>query len=115
MKKIVTSYEEADLDGVASSYAYNEYLNKIGENSDYYIYGTPKKEVLIVCDIFGIKLNGAEEIEENQDVIIMDANNIEEFKFVKPNITPSPLTLAVPKFEDDIKLVHIPWLLVFSE
>lgn len=84
MKKIVTSYEEADLDGVASSYAYNEYLNKIGENSDYYIYGTPKKEVLIVCDIFGIKLNGAEEIEENQDVIIMDANNIEEFKFVKP-------------------------------
>ena len=29
-KRIVTSYEEPDLDGVSSMYAYSEYLNKIG-------------------------------------------------------------------------------------
>ena len=27
-KRIVTSYEEPDLDGVSSMYAYTEYLNK---------------------------------------------------------------------------------------
>ena len=57
-KRIVTSYEEPDLDGVSSMYAYTEYLNKKGINSDYYIKGKPKKEVGIVCDLFKIELSG---------------------------------------------------------
>lgn len=82
--KIVTSYEEPDLDGVSSMYAYSEYLNKKGIATDYFVYGEPKKETRIVCDLFGIKLNGVKEIKDNQDVIIMDTNNVDEFKFVNP-------------------------------
>lgn len=83
-KRIVTSYEEPDLDGVSSMYAYAEYLNKIGTPSDYYIQGTPKKEVGIVCDLFGIELVGNNEILEEQEVVLVDTNNFEEAPFVKP-------------------------------
>ena len=83
-KQIVTSYEEPDLDGVSSMYAYAEYLNKIGRPSDYYIKGNPKKEVGIVCDLFNIELNGLKEISENQEAIVLDTNNLEEVYFLKP-------------------------------
>lgn len=83
-KKIVTSYEEPDLDGVSSMYAYAEYLNKIGIPSDYYIQGTPKKEVRIVCDLFEIELVGSNEILEEQEVVLVDTNNFEEAPFLKP-------------------------------
>ena len=81
---IVTSYEEPDLDGVSSMYAYAEYLNKIGISSDYYIKGTPKKEVGIVCDLFGIELGGRSEILEKQEAVLVDTNNFEEAPFLKP-------------------------------
>lgn len=84
MEKIVTSYSEPDLDGVSSSYAYSEYLNKIGIKSNYFIDGVPKKEVAIVCDLFNIILDGEKQIHENQDVIIVDTNGPEEFSFVNP-------------------------------
>ena len=77
-KRIVTSYEEPDLDGVSSMYAYTEYLNKKGINSDYYIKGKPKKEVGIVCDLFNIELSGLKEISENQEAVVLDTNNLEE-------------------------------------
>ena len=83
-KKIVTSYEEPDLDGVSSMYAYAEYLNKTGILSDYYIKGTPKKEVGIVCDLFNIKLNGLKEISKEQEAIVLDTNNLEEVYFLNP-------------------------------
>lgn len=83
-KRIVTSYEEPDLDGVSSMYAYSEYLNKIGIESDYYIEGTPKKEVGIVCDLFDIKLEGCTGISKENDVVIVDTNNLEEVPFVEP-------------------------------
>lgn len=83
-KRIVTSYEEPDLDGVSSMYAYAEYLNKIGIESDYYIEGCPKKEVGIVCDLFGIDLLGCKEISKENDVVLVDTNNVEEAPFIKP-------------------------------
>ena len=83
-KRIVTSYQEPDLDGVSSMYAYSEYLNKTGIPSDYYINGNPKKEVEIVCDLFGIDLLGCEEILEEQEAVLLDTNNLEEAPFLKP-------------------------------
>lgn len=80
--RIVTSYYEPDLDAVSSSYAYSEYLNKRNRKSDYFIYGTPKKEVQIVTEMFNITLSGSSNIKTNQDVIILDTNNYEEFKFI---------------------------------
>lgn len=82
-KRIVTSYEEPDLDGVSSMYAYAEYLNKIGIPSNYYIKGNPKKEVGIVCNLFNIELNGLKEIYANQEAVVLDTNNLEEVPFLK--------------------------------
>lgn len=85
-KRIVTSYEAPDLDGVSSMYAYAEYLNKIGIPSDYYIKGEPKKEVGIVCDLFQIKLKGEKAINKEQEVVLLDINNLEEvFNFLNPD------------------------------
>lgn len=85
-KRIVTSYEEPDLDGISSMYAYAEYLNKTGISSDYYIEGNPKKEVGIVCDMFKIQLEGAQTISEEQEVVIVDTNNVEEIiTFLNPD------------------------------
>lgn len=81
--RIVTSYYEPDLDAVASIYAYSEYLNKRNRKSDYFIYGTPKKEVQIVTSMFNIPLKGSENIKLNQDIIILDTNNYEEFKYIR--------------------------------
>lgn len=84
MKKIVTSYQEPDLDGVSSMYAYAEYLNKKGIESDYYIYGVPKNEVEIVCQLFDIELKSTEDIQADQEIIIVDTNNVQELKFINP-------------------------------
>lgn len=85
-KRIVTSYEVPDLDGVSSMYAYAEYLNKIGVLSGYYIKGQPKKEVGIVCDLFQIQLEGEECIGSEQEVVIVDTNNLAEVAtFLDPN------------------------------
>ena len=56
MNKIVVTYKNADLDCVASAYAYAEYLTKMGINSSYYISGLVQDEVNIVCKIFNILL-----------------------------------------------------------
>lgn len=85
MKRIVTSYQSPDLDGVSSMYAYSEYLTKIGEESSYFISGEPKQEVKIVCDLFNIKLMGENNIQDNEEVVIVDTNNLEEVPFVNPN------------------------------
>ncbi len=85
MKRIVTSYQSPDLDGVSSMYAYSEYLTKIEEESSYFISGEPKQEVKIVCDLFNIKLRGENNIQDNEEVVIVDTNNLEEVPFVNPD------------------------------
>lgn len=78
--KIVTSYCEPDLDGVACMYAYTELLNRQGEEVEYFIWNKPKQEVNIVCDMFEIELEykKAEEIPENSKFIIVDFNGKEQ-------------------------------------
>ena len=77
MEKIVTSYLDPDLDGIASMYAYAEYLNKIGEKASYAIFGEPKKEVQIVCNLFGITLNLDKREKEKVQYVIVDTNYYE--------------------------------------
>ncbi len=78
--KVITSYNQPDLDGVSCMYAYSELLNKIGEKTNYFIWGKPKKEVLIVCEMFGISLNTlkVKEISKDSDFIVVDLNGKEQ-------------------------------------
>ena len=57
MNKVVVTYKNADLDCVASAYAYAEYLTKTGTNASYYISGLVQDEVNIVCKLFNILLS----------------------------------------------------------
>lgn len=77
MSTIVTSYCNPDLDGVAASYAYSEFLQKTGQQANYYIEGEPKKEVSIVCNLFHIALSPCHEIGNNS-VIIVDTNTVRD-------------------------------------
>lgn len=72
--RIVTSYYEPDLDGTSCMYAYSELLNKLGIESKYYIWGKPKNEVQIVCDIFNIKLDSAKEVSKDDEYVCVDLN-----------------------------------------
>ena len=74
--KVVMSYNEPDLDGVSCMYAYSELLNNQGEDANYFIWNSPKKEVQIVCDIFGIEIKGLKESElsDNCEFIAVDLN-----------------------------------------
>lgn len=79
---IVTSYCGPDLDGVAASYAYAEFLQKTGKDANYYLEGTPKKEVSIVCDLFHISLSSCEKDDSNS-IVIVDTNTIRDIpKFI---------------------------------
>ena len=82
--KVTTSYYEPDIDGVASMYAYSEYLNKRNKKCDYFVYGKPKKEVEIISEMFNIPIKGTNAIRINQDIIILDANDYKQFNFIKP-------------------------------
>ena len=85
--KIVTAYQKPDLDGVACMYAYSEFLNLQGENTNYFIYDEPKCEVDIVCDLFRINLEGLkiEVIDESCEFVITDCNGIDSVNnIIKP-------------------------------
>lgn len=84
MDKIVVTYNNADLDCVASAYAYAEYLNKIGEKASYYISGIVQDEVGIVCKMFNISLNNKVKEINNEDIIVVDTNTLSSVNYVKP-------------------------------
>ena len=76
-KIIVTSYISPDLDGVSAMYGYSEYLNKKSQVTEYYINGSPKKEVDIVSEIFNIKLNISDnKIHKDNQIVLVDTNDI---------------------------------------
>lgn len=86
---VVTSYINPDLDGISCMYAYKEFIEKCGRKSNYYISGVPKKEVSIVCDMFGISLNPIEKIGKHDNIILVDTNSdlyIED-SIIKENVT----------------------------
>ena len=72
--KVVITYRNADLDCVASAYAYSEYLNKKGENTNYFISGVVQNEVEIVCNMFGIELTSGVKSVNEEPVIVVDTN-----------------------------------------
>lgn len=80
MTRVVTSYINPDLDGIACMYAYSEFLNKTGIKSSYFIIGNVKEEVNIVCDIFNIKLNSKKTIDEEDEIVIVDNHDLNNFK-----------------------------------
>lgn len=84
MNKIVVTYKNADLDCVASAYAYAEYLNKIGILSTYYISGMVQDEVNIVCNLFNISLINKVSKIEDEDIIVVDTNTLSSIDYVKP-------------------------------
>lgn len=81
MKTVIT-YKNADLDCVASAYAYSEYLNKKGIESNYFISGIVQKEVNIVCDLFGIRLQNNQDDISNNEIIVVDTNTYESIDFI---------------------------------
>lgn len=84
MNKIVVTYNNADLDCVASAYAYAEYLNKIGILSTYYISGMIQDEVNIVCKLFNILLSNKVNKIQDEDIIVVDTNTLSSIDYVKP-------------------------------
>lgn len=84
MDKIVVTYKNADLDCVASAYAYSEYLTKKGTNASYYISGLVQDEVNIVCKLFNISLNNKTKEIGDEDIIVVDTNTLSSVDYVKP-------------------------------
>ena len=65
MRKVVTTYINPDMDGIALMYAYVEFLMKKGEKASCYFEGTMKKEAEIVLNRFNIKLDYISKIEDH--------------------------------------------------
>ena len=78
MRKVVTTYINPDMDGIALMYAYAEFLRKKGEQASYYFEGTMKKEAEIVLNRFNIKLDYINKIEDDDQIILVDTNYLSE-------------------------------------
>jgi manganese-dependent inorganic pyrophosphatase len=75
--KIVTTYNNPDLDGAACAFAYAEFLNKNGKNVKCVIFGTPIREVEFVLDKFNIpKLGDVKNMDNLGEVIIVDVSEL---------------------------------------
>lgn len=84
MDKIVITYRNADLDCLASAYAYAEYLKKRGEDAGYFIIGNMLKEVDIVCSMFNIELDRSKKKTDEKQIVVVDTNIIDEADSVLP-------------------------------
>ncbi len=74
--KIVTSYTNPDLDGLACMYAYAEYLKKEGSYVNYVCFGNPRKEAQFVINKFSLEINKAEKlIEKPTEIVLVDASD----------------------------------------
>ena len=80
--KVVISYKNADLDGVASAVGYSEYLNMIGEEASYYLNGSYQKEVDLLCSMFQINLSNLLDNLDNSSIIVVDTNTYWAVDFV---------------------------------
>lgn len=84
MDKIVVTYKNADMDCVASAYAYAEYLNKTGSPASYYVSGIVQDEVNIVCNLFDISLTNKVKEIGDEEIIVVDTNTLSSIDYVKP-------------------------------
>lgn len=74
---IIATYENPDLDGVASAYAYEEFLNKTGQNSKFILFGTYQDEVEFLINKFSVslRLNKFDDFKSNK-IAIVDASDL---------------------------------------
>jgi len=74
---LITGYVNPDLDAVAGTIAYSEFLNKTGKNTTVGLIGEPHEEARYILDRYTIKYP---EIIENADnfneVILVDASDL---------------------------------------
>ncbi len=83
----VTSYRNPDIDGVACSISYSEYLCKKGIDAIAVIFGKPHREAIFVLKKFGISLprNGGRLISKDSRVILTDTSSLNN---ISRNINP---------------------------
>jgi manganese-dependent inorganic pyrophosphatase len=75
MTKIITSYENPDLDGVACSFAYSEFLSKINKEFIPCFFGDIHIEAQFVLDKLKINLlDGKKIINDVKEIIIVDCS-----------------------------------------
>lgn len=75
--KLVTPYENPDLDGTACAFAYAEFLQKSGQKAVAAIFGKPSREAQFVLKQFRISpLKKAENLVNQTDkIVIVDASD----------------------------------------
>jgi len=85
-KILVTSLENPDLDGVACSLAYAEFLNKKGKDAIAGIFGTPHREAQFVLDKFKINIDRLESLPRGyENIVLVDASELLSLpKIIKP-------------------------------
>ena len=84
---LVTSYERPDLDGVACTYAYAEFLSKSGKSAQAAIFGRPHREARFVLNLISAEIEQAEKIIKATDQIILvdTSDTLHLSKKVDPN------------------------------
>ena len=100
--KVVISYKNADLDGVASAVGYSEYLNMIGEEASYYLNGSYQKEVDLLCSMLQINLSNSLDNLDNSSIIVVDTNTYWAVDFVSKDDSAS--RGVIPPKGDNSKL-----------
>ncbi len=74
---LITGYVNPDLDAVAGTIAYSEFLNKTGKNTMVGLIGEPHEEARYILDTYKIKHPEIIENAENFDkVILVDASDL---------------------------------------
>lgn len=83
---LITSYVNPDLDGVACTYSYADFLNKMGINATPAIYGSLNEEIIYVIKTYDVKLDTENKDPKNfRRVILVDTSNVES---INPLINP---------------------------
>lgn len=74
---LITGYVNPDLDAVAGTIAYSEFLNKTGKNTIVGLIGEPHEEARYILDTYKIKYPEIIENADNFDeVILVDASDL---------------------------------------
>lgn len=72
----ITSYDNPDLDGIASMYAYGELLNKLGQRAKAIYCGVPVAEAEFVIEKLALNVGRSEEeLIQAEQIIILDTSD----------------------------------------
>jgi inorganic pyrophosphatase/exopolyphosphatase len=77
-KIIITAYNKPDLDGVASAYAYAEFLRHQKKHCTVAFSGKLQSEALFICDFLNIKFEDFDKLPlDKEKIILVDASEID--------------------------------------